>query len=244
LIGLVEVYSSGTWEVPRIGSRKARTLLALLGAYGGRMVTVDRAVQALWNGTAPQQPEANVATLVSRLRARFGPDMIIGGHGGYRLGSAIGIDLYDAATLVATAERGLRGGQPALSLQAAERAVRLLDGGPAMADYPNSDWVDQARATQDALLRRARHAAGESALDTAAPARAQLLAESAIAADPLDEAAYRVLMRACVATGEPARAMLAYQRLRTTLAAELGVDPTTTTQDLHLSILHTNTAAG
>jgi DNA-binding SARP family transcriptional activator len=46
-----------------------------------------------------------------------------------------------------------------------------------------------------------------------------------------------MLMRAHAAAGEPARALLAYQRLRTTLAFELGADPAAQTRDLHLAIL-------
>jgi hypothetical protein len=62
-------------------------------------------------------------------------------------------------------------------------------------------------------------------------------ARAAVAADPLDEAAYRGLMQAYALTGEPARALAAYEELRTTLAAELGVDPTRATRDLHVAIL-------
>ena len=83
-----------------------------------------------------------------------------------------------------------------------------------------------------------------SALRAGRPRRAQVLAEAAIAADPLDEGACRLLMRACVAAGEPARAILAYQRLRTTLATELGIDPTVESSDLHVAILRANAVAG
>lgn len=248
LVGVVEVRAMaarpGMWEVPCLGSRKARTLLAMLGAFAGRVVTVDRMVDAVWNGAPPRQPEANVATLVSRLRAAFGPEIIAGGRAGYRLGDGVRVDLHDAAALVALAESGLRRGQPARALSAAERAIGLLDRGQVLAAHPAADWAEQARATQDALLRRARYTAAESALGAGIPVLAQVLAESAVAADPLAEAAYRVLMRACVAMGEPARAMVAYQELRATLAVELGTDPTAGTRDLYVTILRANSATG
>jgi DNA-binding SARP family transcriptional activator len=244
LVGIVEVSATtGSWETPPVGSRKARTLLALLGAHCGRMVAVDRVIDALWDGAAPRRPEDNVATLVSRLRARFGPEMIIGGRAGYRLGTATQVDLYDAAAQVGKAETWLGDGQPALGLLAAERAMRLLDGGPVLIDHPAAEWAEQARALQNTLLRRAWHVAAECALRTGAPERAQLLAETAIAADSLDEAGYRLLMRACVAAGEPARAILTYERLRATLATELGADPAPATRDLHLAILRANAVA-
>ena len=38
----------------------------------------------------------DAATLVSRLRATFGPELIIGGRSGYRSGETASVDLYDA----------------------------------------------------------------------------------------------------------------------------------------------------
>ncbi|WP_439657639.1 AfsR/SARP family transcriptional regulator [Lentzea sp. HUAS TT2] len=238
LVGAVAVHGSeGTWEALEVGSRKARTLLALLGASHGRLVTVETVVDELWAGVPPQQPEANVATLVSRLRAKFGPDVITGGRRGYRLGTGVGVDLHDAAGLVAQAEGALSGGRARAGLLASEQALELIGGGPVLADHPTSEWAEQARAWQAELLRRARHTGAGCALREGLPARARALAEAAIAVDPLDELAYGLLMRAHVAAGEPARALLAYERLRAALAAELGTVPVATTRDLHVAIL-------
>jgi DNA-binding SARP family transcriptional activator len=44
-------------------------------------------------------------------------------------------------------------------------------------------------------------------------------------------------MRADHAAGEPARALQTYERLRTTLATELGVDPAPATRAVHMTIL-------
>jgi Bacterial transcriptional activator domain len=54
---------------------------------------------------------------------------------------------------------------------------------------------------------------------------------------PLDEAAWRAVMAAHTAAGEPAAALAAYGRLRQTLAEELGTDPAPESQALHLAIL-------
>lgn len=219
------------------GSRKARTLLALLGTRHGRMVTVGEIVDALWDLRRPRRPEANVATLVSRLRARFGTTAITGGRAGYQLGATVQVDVDEAAALVTEAETLLREDEPALSAVAAERALDLLAGAPALADHPTAVWAEETRDRQTGLLRRARVTIGEAALHTGEPAQACLMAEAAIAADPLDEAAYRVLMRSWAATGEPSRAIRAYQRLRDILADELGTDPAPVTHDLYLAVL-------
>jgi DNA-binding SARP family transcriptional activator len=248
LTGVVKVCPVGpahdAWEVRDVGSRKARTLLALLGARAGRAVTMDQVVEALWADARPRRPEANVATLVSRLRATLGKETVVGGRGGYWLGDGIRVDLQDAATLVAAAEGCLGRAQPRRGLSTAGRAIELLDRGPVLAEHPNADWAEAARNMQETLLCRARHAAAESALRAAVPGRAQVLAESALVADALDEAAYRLYMRACAAKGEPARAMVAFQRLRRTLAAEFGADPAPATRELYVMILRTQATAG
>lgn len=237
MVGVVEVHSPMHTGTPAAGSRKERTLLALLGIRHGRMVAVDEIVEVLWADRRPRRPEANVATLVSRLRSRFGADTITGGRSGYRLSDAVRVDLDEAASLVEEAETLLRDGEPVLCVVAAEGALKLLDGGPVLADHPAADWAEQARDRQAGLVRRARVTLGEATLDTGDPVHAHLTAEAAIAADPLDEAAYRVLMRACAMAGEPARAIRAYQRLREVLATELGTDPATATHELYLAVL-------
>ncbi len=229
---------TGRRPVQNVGSRKARTLLALLGTRQGRVVGVDTIVEALWNDPPPRRPEAGVATLVSRLRARFGAAAVVGGRAGYRLGETVGVDLHEAAELVAEAETLLRDGEASLCAVAAESGLALLDGGPALAEYSAElDWAERTRDMQARLLRRARVTVAEAALRTGEPERACPPAEAAIAADPLDEAACRLLMRACFALGEPAQALLAYERLRRTLAVELGTDPALATQELYFAVL-------
>ncbi|HEV2780031.1 MAG TPA: bacterial transcriptional activator domain-containing protein, partial [Actinophytocola sp.] len=87
------------------------------------------------------------------------------------------------------------------------------------------------------LLRRGRRTGAEAALRTGEPELARTLAEAAITADPLDEAAYRLLIRAHADAGRPAHALAEYHRLRESLATELGIDPAPPTRALHRSIL-------
>jgi DNA-binding SARP family transcriptional activator len=175
LVGVVRVASTAdSWESRAVGSRKARTLLAVLGARDTEVVTVDEIVGALWPSAPPRDPEANVATLVSRLRGRFGQDVVLGGRAGYRLGRPIRVDLYEAARLVSTAEHA----RPAHSLLVAEQAMKLLDDGIVLAEYPVTGWVTRARALQDSLLQRAWRAARDSALRTGAPRLAKVLDET------------------------------------------------------------------
>jgi DNA-binding SARP family transcriptional activator len=131
-------------EVPphELASRKGRTLLKLLLARRGEVVPADVAAEVLWPGRPPADPEANLATLVSRLRSVLGPEVVAGGRGGWRFvaGPRVEVDLEEAGRLAAEAGARLAG-QPALALAATERALDLLGRGPFLSDEPDADWA-------------------------------------------------------------------------------------------------------
>ncbi|MEV0718048.1 AAA family ATPase, partial [Asanoa sp. NPDC050611] len=222
-----------------VGSRKARTLLALLAAER-RVVAVDQLVGALWPARPPARPADNVATLVSRVRAALGADLVEGGRSGYRLPADVTVDLHEAARFVAEAERRLPA-DPAAALDAAGWAEGVLAAAPALTGEPAADWAAAVRADQAAHLRRARQVVAAAALAGGQPARARDAALAAGRADPFDEDAVRALMRAHDALGEPAKALEVYERLRALLAEELGVDPAAATRDLHVAVLRGRT---
>ena len=227
-------------EVPphELASRKGRTLLKLLLARRGEIVPAEVAAEVLWPGRPPADPEANLATLVSRLRSVLGPEALAGGRGGWRLvtGPRVEIDLEEADRLAVEAAARLAG-QPALALAAAERALELLGRGPFLADEPDADWALLPRREAERLTARCRHLATDAALALGDPARALAHARAAVAADPFDEPAWRAVMTAHAATGAHGAALAAYEQLRQVLEEELGADPAAETQALHLEIL-------
>ena len=218
-------------------SRKARTLLARLAVEQGCAVTADQITEMLWGDHPPGRPAANVATLVSRLRRSFGAGTILGGRAGYWLGRTVSVDLFEAARLATDAESRLARGDVGAAFGTAQCAREILAVGTVLHDQPDADWAEPARALHVTLVRRVRHAIAVAALHTGRASVARTAAEAAMAADPIDEAACRALMRAYHAAGEPARALTAYGQLRAALSAELGVDPAPATQNLHVAIL-------
>jgi DNA-binding SARP family transcriptional activator len=224
-----------------VSSRKGRALLACLAVNTGYQ-SADRLAAAVWGDALPRDPAANIATLVSRLRGSLGVSTVLGGRSGYRLSDEVRIDLVHAAELVDDAERRITAGQPAAALMAAWRATHMLDRGYVLPEFPDADWAEPARTQRAYLVRRAWHSAAEAALHMHDVSSARSAAEAAIAADPFDEAACRLLMRAHEAAGEISRALQVYHRLRMTLAHELGVDPAPATRDLHVTILRQTTA--
>jgi DNA-binding SARP family transcriptional activator len=239
LIGAFAICRQDRVLTPAVaGNRRARRLLALLAIHAGHVVGVDRIVHAMWDGAPPRDPVPNVATLVSRLRARLGTTVVQGDRrGGYRLDAAVPVDLHGANGLVIESRAVLASRRPAAALDIARRALIVLEESSVLIDERDVEWVESARRLHERTLRQARHVVSAAALDVGDPQAALDAAEAAIAADRFDEVAYRLMMSAYHASGEPARALLAYERLRATLVAELGAYPAPATQTLHLEIL-------
>ena len=210
----VDVPGGGTLTGQALGSRKARTLLALLVAERGGPVSLDRIVETLWPDDPPADPGANVATLVSRTRRLLGPGVLAATGRAYGLAEdgLWRVDLDEAAGLCAEAAARAAAGQHLLAAAGARAALELLGAGPALLDEADADWVQAVRREADTLRRRARHVLAES-LSVLDPTEAVQVAEEAAALDSFDEQSVRDLMRALVADGRTAAALAAYDAL-------------------------------
>ncbi len=241
LVGTFSVHRGGAEiNASELGSRKGRLLLKVIAVRRPQFVPISDLVEVLWAGEdPPSQPVENIATLVSRLRRAIGPDAIVGGRAGYQLaaGPAVEVDLDRAALWIDESEARLAEGEPALGVVAAQRALDLIGSDSVLDDEPAAEWAEPARAQLISLQRNARVAFAQAALEAGAGQAALAPAQAAYLADPYDETACRLLMRAFAAIGEPARGLTVYAELRDLLAEELGVDPAPETQALHLSLL-------
>ncbi len=99
--------------------------------------------------------------------------------------------------------------------------------GPVLADVADEPFAQAeiARATERAVAARETTAATVPEL------------EALVAEHPLRERPVLQLMRALWREGRAAEALAAYERLRSTLAGELGADPSAELSDLHVRIL-------
>ncbi len=240
LLGTFAVERDGVaLPAAEVGSRKARTVLKILAGHRGRTVSMHLLVASLWGDASPADAAANVATLVSRLRAALGAGVIDGSRAGYRLltGSSVVVDLDEAAELVAEADARLGSGQPALATVAADAASALLGPGTVLEDEPDADVAGEAGREAERLSRRARSACWRAAAAVGDHRRALAVATDATAADPLDEEAHRAIMLAYHRLGEPGEALAAYERLRTVLVEELGADPGPETERVYRAVL-------
>ncbi|MCA0155225.1 winged helix-turn-helix domain-containing protein [Tsukamurella sp. M9C] len=218
MIGVLGPVVAGGRPVPGV---RARRLLVALVLADGRPVSADRLVDEVWGDAPPKSPNAALHTQISRVRALIRPAVLEAVAGGYRL---------DADSDLARAEAALRdrGDEArALRLWRGTPAGDLDDGGPA------DELARRAAGVFDRL--EARRAAGALAAGDLDAAHA--IAERRIAADPLDEPARVVLMRALAGSGRTAEALAAYADLRRTSITELGTEPGDEATRLHRELL-------
>jgi DNA-binding SARP family transcriptional activator len=217
-----------------LGSRKARTLLAVLALSRGAPVGIDRLASVLWGDEPPARPADQLGVLVSRLRRVLGPARIRRLGDGYAL-DLDWLDLAEFEERAADAQARLRAGAAGAALASARSALALATAEP-LGDEPG-EWAELERRRVERLRADLALVAGEAALAVGEPLAAAGTAESALARDPYDEAALRLLMRAQVAAGRPGSALAAYARVRSSLAEDLGTSPAEETEALHTRVL-------
>ena len=221
-------------DLTRLGSRKARRLLARLALARGAPVSVDALIDTVWGDDPPSQPAEQLSVLISRLRSAM-QTALPRTAAGYAL-DAGWLDVAALAELVAEAQARLRSGAAAPARAAAQAALDLLRG-PLLPDEEDASWLAAERAAVARDAAAARLLAAEAALVVGDPWAAARLADEALSVERFDEAALRVLMTAHARAGRPALALQAYADMTARLAEELGVDPAPETSAVHLSVL-------
>ncbi|MGI9053606.1 MAG: AfsR/SARP family transcriptional regulator [Ilumatobacteraceae bacterium] len=225
--------------VDAIGDRKSRSLLALLAAECGRPVASDLIIEVLWGDALPAAPADQISVLVSRLRRVLGAERIVRTDGGYAL-AADWVDVVELDGLVDRAASRLADGSNASALTSARAAVALVRGPFAAGE--SAVWFEERRRTVERTVLRARSIIAEGALAEGDARTAIAMSEALRDADPYDEAAAAMLMRAQVAAGRPSSALATYAALRQLLADDLGARPSPELQRLHGAVLAADTS--
>ncbi|TDD67551.1 helix-turn-helix domain-containing protein [Actinomadura darangshiensis] len=233
ILGPLEVAADDGAPVA-VGGARLRALLTLLALDPGAVLPAERIIDALWEDEVPRGAPNALQSLVSRLRAAIGRDVVESRPGAYRLAVAPGsVDARDFETRVRDARRAAAPAERSAGL----RAALALWRGPALAGAAGLRFADAPAARLDAL----RRAALEERLDAdlALGRHADLVPElQALAAeDPLREPVTALLMRALYADGRQAEALARYETAKRALADGLGVDPSAELEAVYLSVL-------
>jgi predicted ATPase/DNA-binding SARP family transcriptional activator len=217
---------------------RLRGLLARLALSAGRPVGVETLVDGLWGSEAPS---ANaLQSLVSRLRAGLPATessiSVQSGPAGYTL--TIGPDCVDALQFedLVRRGRGLLGSDPEQARTLLSQAEKLWRG-DALADLRDLPFAGIEADRLSELRLAAVEDLAEAAVSCGHARDLIAELERLTAAHPLRERIHELLMRALYADGRQAEALAAYERVRTTLADELGADPGSRLRELHVAVL-------
>jgi DNA-binding SARP family transcriptional activator len=203
----------------------------------------EELVDLLWPHALPPHWQGAARKVVARARAL----LVAAGVDGGRLVSArgvttlslpdvkIAVDVEDAFRALEVAEFTLAAGDAQLALDGATAAERALRAGFFATE--DTSWGREWRARVEHQAQRARLLAARAALVQRHVDQARGLAEDALAFDPFDERATRVLMAAHEAAGNRAAALDAYEQCRRLLDDALGVRPSSETEAVFVAML-------
>jgi DNA-binding SARP family transcriptional activator len=240
LLGPMEVRRDGV-PLP-LGGGKQRAVLAMLVMRANRSVGLDELVGELWGDQPTASAVANVRTYAANLRrllaGRDGADAPLTRSGsGYRLSLAAGH--CDALTFL---DR-VRDGRDAMAREefaaAAEvlGAALLLWRGVALDGIPTGPALDGHRDLLEQTRGGAMEDLAEARLRLGRGADAAALLRELLAADPLRERAYELLMKSLRQSGDVAGALEVYQEARAALIDRLGIEPGPALRELHQRVL-------
>jgi predicted ATPase/DNA-binding SARP family transcriptional activator len=219
---------------------KVRALLADLLLHEGRPVPADRLVDDLWGDDPPGNPPAALSAKVSQLRriledAEAGARAMVATRpAGYVLDADP--DLVDAHRFQAAAAKARATVDPVKRSALLGEALELWRGA-ALADFADEPFTRAAIARLEELRLAALEDHAEVRLELGEHGVLAAELGDLCAAHPLRERLRAAHMRALYRSGRQTEALESYEALRTMLADELGLDPSSELAALHQAIL-------
>jgi DNA-binding SARP family transcriptional activator len=209
----------------------------------GSAVSRDELATLLWDENPPNAWDAALNALVSKLRvllARAGLDksrVLPSALGCYQLDlpADAWLDVEAAFDSLHAAEGMLKRNRHREAWAAAQVAYHIYKRPFLPAE--TGAWVARQREQLATFHVRACECLSETYIHNGEARIAVDLACEAVAAQPYRETAYQMLMRAHVAAGNRAEALLAFEECRRRISDGLGVAPSAGTEDVYLDIL-------
>lgn len=228
LCGKLAVELDGERVEERLPGRQGRILFAFLVANRNRTLTRDEFLEILW----PDGRDGGLAPLLSKLRRVIVLD-------GFRvvLPPDARIDVEAAVDAVHRAESALAQGDPRRAWGPAQ--VAMFVAARPFLPGEDSPWIDELRRSLADLHLRALEAYAQAGLGIGGTelVAAERAGRELVRREPYRESGYRILMEALARDGNAAEALRVYDGLRTRLREDLGVAPSTQTQEAHRALL-------
>ncbi len=243
LLGPLVVTVAGT--AVRLGGPRQVAVLARLLLAPGQVVSMEQLAESVWDGDLPARPEVAIRSYISNLRRSIEPTRHPGDRQsciesippGYRLAVDPGaIDAHRFELLVAQGRSGLARGEAALAASHLASALRLWRGEPCEG-LVDTDALMAYRARLAELRLVANEQWFEARLALGEHEALVPDLEAVLAEHPRRERLTELVMLALYRAGRQSEALAAYQRLRTLLVDQLGIDPGPRAQALEHKIL-------
>jgi DNA-binding SARP family transcriptional activator len=225
--------------VTDVDAPRLQSLLAYLILHRDAPQSRAHLAFLFWPDTTEAQARTNLRNLLHHLRRAL-PNADAYLDAGvqtlqWRPGAPLTLDVADLNAALVRAEQAQRANDPAALRGALERVVALYRGDLLPSCY--DDWIIPQRerlrqAYLSALERLARML--EEQRDYPAAIRS---AQRLLQHDPLQEAAYRLLIRLHALNGDRAGALRVYHTCTTVLRRELDVEPSTATRRAYEQLL-------
>jgi DNA-binding SARP family transcriptional activator len=219
VLGPLQVRQEGTPVT--IPGAKPRAILTMLGLHGGSVISAETLLELLWGDDPPRTAAKALATHISALRRTLGDGFVLTEGTGWILNtSETDASRYKLATRMG--RDAAAAGEASQAVARFEEALTLWRGTPELPDTrrgisEKTRWIEGHAALEE------DRAAALLATGRAAEIIGEL--EAAVAEAPLRERRWGQLMLALYRAGRQGEALAAYQRARSLLVDELGVDP-------------------
>ncbi|MCI0634103.1 MAG: winged helix-turn-helix domain-containing protein [Actinobacteria bacterium] len=210
-------------------------MLAHLVLGANKVVSAEHLIDAVWGEDLPDDPRSTVQTYVSRLRSVLGSEGIEARAPGYLLrAEREDVDVLRFEDLLAEA-RG-NGSEPRETDRILTEALGLWRG-PALADLAEEPSLSGEIARLEELRLQALEERFEAELELGHHSSVIAELEGLTRSHPLRERLWGELMLALYRCDRQGEALAAFERARTILSEELGIDPSPELRRLHERIL-------
>jgi DNA-binding SARP family transcriptional activator len=199
----------------------AQRLLAFV-ALGTRPLRRTYVAGALWSDTTEDRAAASLRSTLWRLRSQV-PNVVEAGTARLRLASGVRIDFQEMVRCLT--DLSAQGSRVAVDAGLLPLTAELLP------DWYD-DWVHVEREQYRQFRLHALEAISEKLLGERRFAEAIQFSLAVIAAEPLRDSAYRLLIRAHLGEGNRSEAIREFRDYRDRLRRELGVEPAPDVQSL------------
>jgi DNA-binding SARP family transcriptional activator/predicted ATPase len=244
VLGAVSVASDGgELSGHALGGRRARLAIVALALAEGP-VPSERLAVMIWGDELPSSWKPALRGIIRSIRTAVlaigvaENQLVVTAPAGYALAPGVEVDVREASGALESALERLENGRP-------DAAVPLLVVASEVSPdlfLPSEDleWVEEERRALAELRRSARETLVTAAGLTGDNRRAVRIARELVADDPTDESAHRTLIAALDRDGDRVGAVQAYEFCRTTLADQLGIDPSGETVAVYLAALRSS----